>query len=284
MDPRKQQYENNKVQKRLRHAIGKAISDYNLIEEADRLMVCLSGGKDSYVLLDILLSLQQKAPVHFDIVCVHLDAGIPGYPKELMDHYLKDKGVEYKIIHENVFDIVKEKIPDGKNICSLCSRLRRGILYRVADEVKATKLVLGHHREDLLETMLLNFFYSGQLKSMPPKLLTDDGRHIVIRPMIYCCEKDIIKYAQIRQYPIISGELCSFHANQQRQVIKEMLKDWEKKNPGRLEIMARSLQNVKISHLQDNAIFNFQDLKVEPATPPKDENPASQDQSNNTAL
>ena len=263
MNTRKQQYENNKLHKRLRHDTGRAIEDYNLIEDGDRIMVCMSGGKDSYAMLDILESLRRKAPVEFSLVAVHLDAGLPGYPENLMSDYLEAKGVEYRIVKEPVYNIVREKLPDGRNICSLCSRLRRGILYRVAGEVGATKIALGHHREDALETLLLNLFYTGQLKSMPPKLLTDDGRHIVIRPLIYCAEKDLIRFATMKEYPLISAELCSFAANRQRGVIKEMLKEWEKKNPGRLEIMSRALRDVKLSHLMDNSVYGFRDLKVQ---------------------
>lgn len=263
MDSRKRQYENNKLQKRLRHDTGRAIEDYNLIEDGDRIMVCMSGGKDSYAMLDILESLRQKAPVKFSLIAVHLDAGLPGYPENLMPDYLEAKGFEYLIVKEPVYNIVKEKIPDGRNICSLCSRLRRGILYRVASEVGATKIALGHHREDALETLMLNLFYTGQLKSMPPKLLTDDGRHIVIRPLIYCAEKDLVRFSALKEYPIISAELCSFAANRQRGVIKEMLKEWEKKNPGRLEIMSRALRDVKLSHLMDSSVYGFRDLKAQ---------------------
>ncbi len=271
MDTRKQQYENNKVQKRLRHAVGQAISDYNLIEDGDRLMICMSGGKDSYVLYDILESLRVKAPVHFEMIAVHLDVGIPGYPEGLMEKYFTEKGMDYRIIKEPVYRIVKEKIPDGRNICSLCSRLRRGILYRTAGEIGATKIVLGHHREDLLETFLLNLFYTGQLKAMPPKLLTDDRKNIVIRPLVYCAEEDIIKFAKMRNYPIIGGELCSFHANKQRGILKEQLKEWNKKHPGRTEIMSRALRDVKTSHLMDPAVYNFADLKTDEASQAPDD-------------
>lgn len=263
MDPRKQTYEINKVQKRLRHAIGSAISDYNLIEEGDVVMACMSGGKDSYVMLDILRNLQQKAPVNFKIIAVHLNGKVPGYPDGLMEKYFQEQNIEYRIVTENVYGIVSEKIPDGKNICSLCSRLRRGFLYRTAEEIGATKIALGHHREDLLETLFLNMFFTGQIKSMPAKLLTDDKRHIVIRPMVYCAEKDIIRYAAAKEYPIISSELCRFAANKQRSVVKEMLSKWEKEYPGRTEILAKSLKDIKISHMLDDSIFNFADLKTE---------------------
>lgn len=260
MSTNKQIYEINKVQKRLRHAIGKAISDYNLIEEGDVVMACMSGGKDSYVMLDILRNLQMKAPVNFRIIAVHLNGKIPGYPDGLMEKYFQEQNIEYKIVTENVYGIVSEKIPSGKNICSLCSRLRRGFLYKTASEVGANKIALGHHREDLLETMFLNMFFNGQIKTMPPKLLTDDKKHIVIRPMVYCAEKDIIRYAKAKEYPIISGELCKFAANKQRAIVKEMLKKWEKEYPGRSEILAKSLKDIKTSHMLDDTLFDFKNL------------------------
>ncbi len=263
MDQRKAKYENDKLMKRLRHCVGQAIGDYQMIEDGDLVMVCMSGGKDSYAMLDILQSLREKAPVRFDLLAVHLDGGLPGYPDGLMENYLKDRGVPYKIIREPVFSIVKEKIPSGRNVCSLCSRLRRGILYRTATETGASKIALGHHREDLLETFLLNLFHTGQLKSMPPKLLTDDRKHIVIRPLAYCAEKDLIRLAQIREYPLISGDLCRFSANKQRGVIKEMLRQWERQQPGRTEIMARALANVKTSHLLDRSVYPFTKLQAD---------------------
>ncbi len=263
MDPRKQVYEINKVQKRLRHAIGQAIADYNLIEDGDVVMACMSGGKDSYVMLDILRNLQQKAPVKFKIIAVHLNGKVPGYPEGLMEKYFQDNDIEYKIVTENVYGIVSEKIPNGKNICSLCSRLRRGFLYRTATEIGATKIALGHHREDLLETMFLNMFFNGQIKSMPAKLLTDDKKHVVIRPLVYCAEKDLIRYAKAKEYPIISGDLCKFAANKQRSIVKDMLAKWEKEYPGRTEILAKSLKDIKTSHMLDDNLYNFKDLKVE---------------------
>ena len=264
-DPRKQQYNFNKLQKRLRHNIGQAIGDYSMIEENDVVMVCVSGGKDSYVLLDILRNLQRSAPVGFRIIAVHLNQMLPGYPDGLIEKYLSENNYEYKIVTENVTKIVADKMPEGNNFCSLCSRLRRGILYRTASEIGATKIALGHHREDLLETMFLNMFFNGKIKSMPPKLVTDDHKHIVIRPLVYCAEKDLRSYAAARQYPIISGDLCSRHANQQRAIIKEMLNTWEKQYPGRTEILAKSLKDISPSHMMDPKLFDFRNLSADEA-------------------
>jgi len=264
-DPRKQQYNFNKLQKRLRHNIGQAIGDYSMIEENDVVMVCVSGGKDSYVLLDILRNLQRSAPVGFRIIAVHLNQMLPGYPDGLIEKYLSENNYEYKIVTENVTKIVADKMPEGNNFCSLCSRLRRGILYRTASEIGATKIALGHHREDLLETMFLNMFFNGKIKSMPPKLVTDDHKHIVIRPLVYCAEKDLRNYSAARQYPIISGDLCSRHANQQRAIIKEMLNTWEKQYPGRTEILAKSLKDISPSHMMDPKLFDFRNLSADEA-------------------
>lgn len=225
-------YNFNKLQKRLRRNVGNAIADFGMIEEGDRVMVCLSGGKDSYTLLDILLNLQQSAPVNFSVVAVNLDQKQPGFPEEVLPRYLESIGVEYKIVEENTYGIVKEKIPEGKTTCSLCSRLRRGILYRTATELGATKIALGHHRDDMLATLFLNMFYGGKMKSMPPKLISDDGKQIVIRPLAYCKEKDIIKYAEAKQFPIIPCNLCGSQPNLQRQVVKEMLNTWDRQYPG----------------------------------------------------
>lgn len=258
---KKQAYNLNKLQKRLRRNVGNAIADFNMIEEGDKVMVCLSGGKDSYTLLDILLNLKLNAPIHFDVVAVNLDQKQPGFPEHILPEYLASIGVEYKIVEENTYGIVKEKIPEGKTTCSLCSRLRRGILYRTATELGATKIALGHHRDDMLETLFLNMFYGGKLKSMPPKLISDDGKQIVIRPLAYCKEKDIEKYAEAKQFPIIPCNLCGSQPNLQRQVIKEMLQTWDRQYPGRIETMFSALQNVAPSHLCDPNLFDFKNIK-----------------------
>lgn len=258
---KKQAYNLNKLQKRLRRNVGNAIADFNMIEEGDKVMVCLSGGKDSYTLLDILLNLKLNAPIHFDVVAVNLDQKQPGFPEHILPEYLANIGVEYKIVEENTYGIVKEKIPEGKTTCSLCSRLRRGILYRTATELGATKIALGHHRDDMLETLFLNMFYGGKLKSMPPKLISDDGKQIVIRPLAYCKEKDIEKYAEAKQFPIIPCNLCGSQPNLQRQVIKEMLQTWDRQYPGRIETMFSALQNVAPSHLCDPNLFDFKNIK-----------------------
>lgn len=258
----------NKLQKRLRRLVGEAVSDYNMIEDGDKIMVCLSGGKDSYTLLDILLYLQKVAPINFSLIAVNLDQKQPGFPEHILPEYLKSIGVDYYIIEKDTYSVVKEKIPEGKTTCSLCSRLRRGTLYTYADEIGANKIALGHHRDDIVETFFLNLFYGGSLKAMPPKLLSDDKRNILIRPLAYCAEKDIENYAKIKEFPIIPCNLCGSQPNLQRQVIKGMLNDWEKENPGRVEIMFKALSNVAPSQLADTQLFNFKDLKIdETATP-----------------
>ncbi|KKO46667.1 tRNA 2-thiocytidine biosynthesis protein TtcA [Arsukibacterium ikkense] len=253
----KAQYNLNKLHKRLRRGVGQAISDFGMISDGDKIMVCLSGGKDSYTMLDILLNMQQSAPINFSIIAVNLDQKQPGFPAEVLPNYLQGIGVDYQIVTEDTYAIVKDKIPEGKTTCSLCSRLRRGILYRTAKELGATKIALGHHRDDMLETLFLNMFYGGKMKSMPPKLISDNGEHIVIRPLAYCKEKDIEKYAQARQFPIIPCNLCGSQDGLQRQVIKEMLQDWDKRFPGRIETMFQAMQNVVPSHLADNSLFDF---------------------------
>ncbi|OOF52034.1 tRNA 2-thiocytidine(32) synthetase TtcA [Rodentibacter trehalosifermentans] len=257
---KKQTYNFNKLQKRLRRNVGNAIADFGMIEDGDKVMVCLSGGKDSYTLLDILLNLQQSAPIQFDIVAVNLDQKQPGFPEHVLPQYLENIGVEYKIVQENTYGIVKEKIPEGKTTCSLCSRLRRGILYHTATELGATKIALGHHRDDMLATLFLNMFYGGKMKSMPPKLISDDGKHIVIRPLAYCKEKEIEKYALAKGFPIIPCNLCGSQPNLQRQVVKEMLNTWDRQYPGRLETMFSAMQNITLSHLCDPNLFDFKGI------------------------
>lgn len=258
----KQRYSFNKLQKRLRRNVGKAIEDFAMIEQGDKVMVCLSGGKDSYTLLDVLLFLRKIAPIHFDIVAVNLDQKQPGFPEHVLPQYLETLGVEYKIVEEDTYSIVKEKIPEGKTTCSLCSRLRRGILYRTAKELGATKVALGHHRDDMLETLFLNMFHGGKLKAMPPKLISDDGHHIVIRPLAYCSEKDIARYAKHQGFPIIPCNLCGSQENLQRKHIKMMLQEWDKRFPGRIESMFRAMQNITPSHLADSALYDFKGIRT----------------------
>ncbi|XDZ52846.1 tRNA 2-thiocytidine(32) synthetase TtcA [Neisseriaceae bacterium CLB008] len=258
---KKQQYESNKLNKRLRHQVGDAINDFKMIEEGDKIMVCLSGGKDSYALLDILMGLQRSAPINFELVAVNLDQKQPGFPADILPTYLEGLGVPYHIIEEDTYSIVKRVIPEGKTTCSLCSRLRRGVLYRVAKELGCSKIALGHHRDDILETLFLNMFYGGKLKSMPPKLVSDNGEHMVIRPLAYVKEKDLVRFAEMKAFPIIPCNLCGSQPNLQRQVIKELMQTWDKQFPGRLETMFSALQNVVPSHLADPQLFNFAQLQ-----------------------
>ncbi|TXF12285.1 tRNA 2-thiocytidine(32) synthetase TtcA [Pelomicrobium methylotrophicum] len=260
-DTRRRDFEVNKLVKRLRRLVGQAIHDYRMIEPGDHVMVCLSGGKDSYTLLDILLLLQEKAPVRFELTAVNLDQRQPGFPEHVLPEYLAARGIPFRIESQDTYSVVKRVIPDGKTLCSLCSRLRRGILYRVASEIGATKIALGHHRDDILETLFLNMFYGGKLKAMPPKLISDDGRHVVIRPLAYCCERDIAAYAESRRFPIIPCHLCGSQPNLQRQAVKEMLRQWDKRFPGRIETLFRSLRNVVPSHLADPRLFDFANLR-----------------------
>ncbi len=253
-------FESNKLAKRLRREVGQAIADFNMIETGDKVMVCLSGGKDSFALLDILLFLREHAPIGFDIVAVNLDQKQPGFPAEVLPDYLRSIAVPFHIENEDTYSIVKRVIPEGKTTCSLCSRLRRGVLYRVAGELGATKIALGHHRDDILQTLFLNMFFGGKLKSMPPKLVSDDGRNIVIRPLAYCRESDLETWAEQRAFPIIPCNLCGSQPNLQRQQVKQMLRDWEKRFPGRIETMFRSLANVVPSHLLDARLFDFAGL------------------------
>jgi tRNA 2-thiocytidine biosynthesis protein TtcA len=254
--------EAHKLEKRLCRLVGQAIADYNMIEAGDKVMVCLSGGKDSYALLDILLKLRRRAPVTFDVVAVNLDQKQPGFPEHVLPDYLKSVGVPFHIEEQDTYSIVKDKIPEGKTMCSLCSRLRRGILYRVADELGATKIALGHHRDDILQTLFLNMFFGGKLKGMPPKLGSDDGRHIVIRPLAYVPEKDLVRWAVERQFPIIPCQLCGSQENLQRKQVGEMLREWDRKHPGRLDNMFNALRNVVPSHLADGTIHDFRNLKM----------------------
>ncbi|MDM0017776.1 tRNA 2-thiocytidine(32) synthetase TtcA [Variovorax saccharolyticus] len=261
--------ETHKLEKRLCREVGRAIVDYNMIEEGDKVMVCVSGGKDSYGLLDVLLKLRARAPIHFDIVAVNLDQKQPGFPEDVLPGYLKALGVPFHIEEQDTYSIVKRVIPEGKTTCGLCSRLRRGILYRVADELGATKVALGHHRDDMLQTFFLNMFFAAKLKSMPPKLVSDDGRHVVIRPLAYVAEKDLVRWAQHREFPIIPCTLCGSQENLQRKQVGEMLRDWERKFPGRIENMFNAMQNIVPSHLLDAKAFDFKGLK---ATGVADEN------------
>ncbi len=259
-DPRKIAYEENKLDKKLCRLAGQAIVDYNMIEDGDKVMVCLSGGKDSYAMLDVLMKLRERAPIHFDLVAVNLDQKQPGFPEEILPNYLKNLGIPFHIEEQDTYGIVKRVVPEGKTTCGLCSRLRRGILYRVAGELGATKIALGHHRDDILETLLMNMFHGGKLKGMPPKLKSDDGKHIVIRPLAYVPERYLERYAQQMNFPIIPCNLCGSQENLQRNAMKAMLRDWERKFPGRVESLFSSLQNVVPSHLMDGKEFDFKNL------------------------
>ena len=256
----KQVYESNKLAKRLRRLVGAAIADFSMIEAGDRVMVCLSGGKDSYAMLDVLMRLREKAPVDFELFAVNLDQRHPGYPEHILPAYLDGLGVPYRIEVQDTYSTVKRLIPEGKTMCSLCSRLRRGVLYRVAREIGATKIALGHHRDDILETFFLNLFFGAKLKAMPPKLVSDDGAHVVIRPLAYVKEEDLIAYAEVKQFPIIPCDLCGSQATLQRKQIKGMLRDWEKKYPGRVESTFNALADVRPSHLMDRKLFDFAGL------------------------
>jgi tRNA 2-thiocytidine biosynthesis protein TtcA len=253
-------FEANKLAKWLRRATGQAIADYHMIEEGDKVMVCLSGGKDSFGLLDILLFLREHAPIRFDVVAVNLDQKQPGFPSEVLPTYLAGLGIPFRIEEQDTYATVKRLIPEGKTTCSLCSRLRRGVLYRVASELGATKIALGHHRDDILETLFLNMFFGGKMKAMSPKLVTDDGRHVVIRPLAYVPEHDLAAWAEIRQFPIIPCNLCGSQPNLQRTQVKEMLRDWQRRFPGRIETLFRSLANVVPSHLMDTTLHDFAHL------------------------
>ncbi|HGZ6776790.1 TPA: tRNA 2-thiocytidine(32) synthetase TtcA [Vibrio parahaemolyticus] len=262
-DTRKETLEFNKLQKRLRRNVGNAITDYNMIEEGDVVMACISGGKDSFAMLDILLNLQKAAPIKFEVVAVNLDQKQPGFPEHILPEYFETLNIPYYIVDKDTYSVVKEKVPEGKTTCGLCSRLRRGTLYSFAEKIGATKLALGHHMDDIVETMLLNMFHGSRLKAMPPKLRSDDGRNVVIRPLTYCREKDLIKYAEHKDFPIIPCNLCGSQENLQRQAIKAMLIDWDKKTPGRVEAIFKSIQNVSPSQLADRELFDFVNLPLD---------------------
>ncbi len=263
----KQKRELNKLNKRLRRQVGQAIADYNMIQDGDKVMVCLSGGKDGYTLLDILMNLQKHAPIDFELIAVNLDQKQPGFPEQILPEYLTSIDVPFHIIEKDTYSIVKEVVPEGKTTCGICSRLRRGSLYGYARQNGITKIALGHHRDDIIETVFLNMFYGSKIKAMPPKLLSDDKTNILIRPLAYSREADIERYAQWKNFPIIPCNLCGSQENMQRQVIKEMLQGWEKQQPGRLENIFRSLQNISPSQLADNELFNFKDLELQRLNP-----------------
>ena len=262
-DPRKASYNQNKLRKRLRRLTGQAIADYNMIEAGDRVMVCLSGGKDSYTMLDILLHLQRSAPIDFEIIAVNLDQKQPGFPEHILPEYLEALGVPYYILERDTYSVVRSVIPEGKTTCGLCSRLRRGTLYGFAEQIGAHKIALGHHRDDIVETLFLNMFFGGKLKAMPPKLLSDDKQNIVIRPLAYCKESDIERYAAQQDFPIIPCNLCGSQENLQRVEIKKMLREWEREFPGRTETIFKSLNNVSPSQLADRELFDFETLSLE---------------------
>jgi tRNA 2-thiocytidine biosynthesis protein TtcA len=256
----KQRYSDNKLVKRLLRNAGRAITDFNMIGEGDRVMVCLSGGKDSYTLLDLLMTLQQRAPVRFELIAVNLDQKQPGFPADVLPAYAREVGVEFHLIEQDTYSVVKRVVPEGKTSCGLCSRLRRGALYNFAANHGVTRIALGHHRDDIIETLFLNLFNGGRLKAMPPKLLSDDGRNVVIRPLAYCREEDIARYAELRQFPLIPCDLCGSQPNLQRQAIKQMLSEWKRRHPGRIENIFRAIANVSPSQLADRELFDFVNL------------------------
>jgi tRNA 2-thiocytidine biosynthesis protein TtcA len=256
-DPRRAEFEVNKLKRRLRRLVGQAIADYGMIEEGDRVMVCLSGGKDSYGLLEILCGLKDKAPVNFEIIAVNLDQKQPGFPADVLPRYLTERGIAFRIAEQDTYSVVKRLIPEGATMCSLCSRLRRGVLYRVAGELGATKIALGHHRDDLLATFFLNLFFGGKMKTMPPKLVSDNGKHVVIRPLAYVRERDLARFAEVMEFPLIPCTLCGSQENLQRKQVSIMLRDWEKKFPGRVESIYNALGKVETSHLMDRRVHDF---------------------------
>jgi tRNA 2-thiocytidine biosynthesis protein TtcA len=258
----KHAFEMNKLSKRLHRQVGEAITDYNMIEDGDKVMVCMSGGKDSYGMLDILMNLQKRAPINFEIVAVNLDQKQPGFPEHVLPEYLTKVGVPFRIEEQDTYSVVKKMVPEGKTTCSLCSRLRRGILYRVATELACTKIALGHHRDDILQTMFMNMFFGSTLKGMPPKLVTDNGEHVVIRPMAYCREQDLATYAEWREFPIIPCNLCGSQEGLQRQQMREMINEWDRKFPGRVDNMFTALSNIVPSHMMDRKLFPFETIKA----------------------
>jgi tRNA 2-thiocytidine biosynthesis protein TtcA len=268
---RKERFEAGKLEKRLCRLVGEAIADYDMIHAGDRVMVCLSGGKDSYGLLDVLMKLRERAPVAFDLVAVNLDQRHPGYPAHVLPDYLKSLGIPYRIATQDTYSVVKRVVPEGETMCGLCSRLRRGVLYRVARELGATKIALGHHRDDILETFFLNLFFGGKMKAMSPKLRSDDGSHVVIRPLAYVAEKDLEAYAGVKDFPIIPCDLCGSQPTLQRKQVKEMLREWEKRHPGRIESMLRALSDIVPSHMMDRKLFDFGAVRSAGETPEQDD-------------
>ncbi|GKT12823.1 MAG: tRNA 2-thiocytidine biosynthesis protein TtcA [Thiomicrorhabdus sp.] len=256
-------YTFNRLRKKIRGSVGKAIADYSMIEDGDVVMTCLSGGKDSFAMLDILLYFKQTAPINFEVIAVNLDQKQPGFPEEILPNYLEKLGVPYYIIDKDTYSVVKEKVPEGKTTCGLCSRLRRGTLYGFAEKIGATKIALGHHMDDIVETLFLSMFFNGKLKSMPPKLLSDDKRNVVIRPLAYCREKAIVQYAEVKEFPIIPCNLCGSQDNLQRQNVKAMISEWDRTSPGRIETIFNSLRNVAPSQLCDTELFDFKNLKID---------------------
>ncbi len=256
-DPRKAEFETNKLKRRLRRQVGQAIADYGMIEDGDRVMVCLSGGKDSYGMLEILCALRENAPVRFEIVAVNLDQKQPGFPADVLPRYLAERGIAFRIAEQDTYSVVRRLIPEGATMCSLCSRLRRGVLYRVAGEIGATKIALGHHRDDLLATFFLNLFFGGKMKTMPPKLVSDNGKHVVIRPLAYVRERDLARFAEVMQFPLIPCTLCGSQENLQRKQVTLMLREWERKFPGRVESIYNALGKVETSHLMDRRVHDF---------------------------
>ncbi len=267
-DPRKAEFETNKLKRRLRRQVGQAIADYGMIEDGDRVMVCLSGGKDSYGMLEILCALRESAPVSFEIVAVNLDQKQPGFPADVLPRYLAERGIAFRIAEQDTYSVVKRLIPEGATMCSLCSRLRRGVLYRVAGEIGATKIALGHHRDDLLATFFLNLFFGGKMKTMPPKLVSDNGKHVVIRPLAYVRERDLARFAEVMQFPLIPCTLCGSQENLQRKQVTLMLREWERKFPGRVESIYNALGKVETSHLMDRRVHDFLAVRATHRTEP----------------